>query len=70
VAGWGAEVFWARNYWFWVPVVGPLVGGVLGAVVYHALIGHILPAEREEPGRVVEKTAPARSAAAGAAPEA
>ncbi len=39
VAGWGSEVFTAGNYWFWVPVIGPLVGGVLGATIYDTLIG-------------------------------
>ena len=27
-AGWGGEVFRAGNDWWWVPIVGPLVGGV------------------------------------------
>ncbi|KAM9690738.1 LOW QUALITY PROTEIN: aquaporin-10 [Dama dama] len=30
VAGWGPEVFSAGNGWWWVPVVGPLVGATLG----------------------------------------
>ncbi len=42
VAGWGTEVFRAGNYWFWVPIVGPLVGGVAGAAVYDLLIGGFL----------------------------
>jgi MIP family channel proteins len=36
--GWGAEVFRAGNVWFWVPIVGPIVGGVLGGWVYDRLI--------------------------------
>ncbi len=43
VAGWGGEVFRAGNYWFWVPIVGPLIGGVLGAKIYDWLIGDHLP---------------------------
>lgn len=39
VAGWGGEVFRAGNGWWWVPIVGPLVGGVLGGFVYDAFIG-------------------------------
>jgi MIP family channel proteins len=39
VAGWGTEVFRAGNYWFWVPIIGPLIGGPLGAFIYDALIG-------------------------------
>jgi len=39
VAGWGGEVFRAGNGWWWVPIVGPLIGGVLGGFVYDAFIG-------------------------------
>ncbi len=39
MAGWGVEVFRAGNYWFWVPIVGPLVGGCLGALIYDFGIG-------------------------------
>jgi MIP family channel proteins len=46
VAGWGSEVFRAGNYWFWVPIVGPLIGGVLGALVYDTLIGKQFPEEK------------------------
>jgi MIP family channel proteins len=42
VAGWGTEVFTAGNYWFWVPIIGPLIGGVLGATIYDLLIGQRL----------------------------
>lgn len=46
VAGWGPEVFRTRNFWWWVPVVGPLVGGVLGGLVYDLFIGrHLEPQE-------------------------
>jgi MIP family channel proteins len=38
LAGWGAEVFRAGNSWWWVPVVAPCVGGVLGVTVYDLLI--------------------------------
>src|SRR4030095_6846406 len=34
LAGWGTEVFRAGNYWFWVPIVGPIIGGTLGAWLY------------------------------------
>ncbi|XP_038614600.1 aquaporin-9-like [Tachyglossus aculeatus] len=35
VAGWGLEVFRVGNHWWWIPVLGPLVGALLGASVYH-----------------------------------
>ncbi len=38
VAGWGGEVFTAGNSWWWVPIVGPLIGGVLGGSVYDLCI--------------------------------
>jgi MIP family channel proteins len=39
VAGWGGEVFRAAHGWWWVPVIGPLVGGVVGGWVYDACVG-------------------------------
>ncbi|HET7746448.1 MAG TPA: aquaporin, partial [Vicinamibacteria bacterium] len=51
VAGWGPEVFRAGNGWWWVPIVGPLVGGVLGGFLYDALITRHHPsATATEPG--------------------
>jgi MIP family channel proteins len=38
MAGWGSGVFAADHHWWWVPIVGPLVGGVVGAYVYDAFI--------------------------------
>ena len=38
VAGWGGEVFRAGNNWWWVPIVGPCLGAVLGGWVYDLLI--------------------------------
>lgn len=47
VGGWGAEVFRAGNYWFWVPVVGPLIGGVVGAFIYDFMVGNHFPADEQ-----------------------
>jgi glycerol uptake facilitator-like aquaporin len=38
VAGWGPQVFTANNHWWWVPVVGPSIGAVMGGLVYDLLI--------------------------------
>ena len=45
VAGWGGGVFTAGNGWWWVPIVGPCIGAVLGAVTYDVCVGRSLPAE-------------------------
>ena len=37
-AGWGGEVFQAGHGWWWIPIVGPLVGGPLGGGLYALLI--------------------------------
>ena len=34
VAGWGGGVFTANGGWWWVPVVGPTIGAVLGGFIY------------------------------------
>ena len=45
------------DLYFWVPIVGPLVGGALGAALYRVLIGRYLAANvgpAAEPGPVEE----------------
>lgn len=42
-AGWGTEVFTCYNYWFWVPLVAPLIGGVIGSFMYLIFIHWHLP---------------------------
>nr|XP_046201916.1 aquaporin-9-like [Oncorhynchus gorbuscha] len=49
VAGWGMEVFRAGGCWWWIPVVGPMVGGVVGAAVYFLFI-ELHHAEPEKQG--------------------
>jgi aquaporin-9 len=45
VAGWGPGVFSAGGGWWWVPIVAPCVGAVLGAWLYDAFINkhHVAP---------------------------
>jgi len=39
VAGWGTDVFRAGGGWWWVPILGPLAGGVLGGWLYDVFVG-------------------------------
>ena len=45
VAGWGSDVFSAGNGWWWVPIVAPIVGAVLGAFLYDLFVNkhHVAP---------------------------
>jgi MIP family channel proteins len=43
MAGWGGEVFTAANGWWWVPVVAPCAGAVIGGWVYDVCVGHRFP---------------------------
>ncbi|SIO33918.1 glycerol uptake facilitator protein [Singulisphaera sp. GP187] len=54
VFGWGPAVFQSHNYYFWVPIVGPLAGGIVGAAVYDLAIHRHLPPgdEPSPPGRL------------------
>ena len=44
VAGWGSAALPAPGNYWWVPVLGPLVGGVIGGGAYQVLIHPYLPA--------------------------
>jgi glycerol uptake facilitator protein len=45
--GWGAQALPApQNYW-WVPIAGPLLGGIAGGALYQAGIRPFLPARRK-----------------------
>ncbi|XP_053304351.1 aquaporin-7-like [Spea bombifrons] len=56
MAGWGMEVFRAGNYWCWVPIVAPLVGGLTGAFLYQLLVAlHHQPKEEDKKMHEMEK---------------
>ncbi|GAA2992394.1 MIP family channel protein [Streptosporangium longisporum] len=47
----GYETAWQDQYgqlYFWVPIVAPLIGGLLGAFLYQALVARFLPPEEAE----------------------
>ncbi|XP_006216905.1 aquaporin-7 [Vicugna pacos] len=52
VAGWGIQVFRAKDWW-WVPVVAPPLGAYLGAIIYAVFIGSSTPREPQ----ILENTA-------------
>jgi aquaporin-9 len=41
-------VFRAGHGWWWVPIVGPALGGVLGGLAYDAFITRLRPPVLEE----------------------
>lgn len=45
-AGWGPAALPSPQYYWWVPIVGPLLGGALGGAAYQLLIWRYLPARR------------------------
>jgi MIP family channel proteins len=49
LAGWGGEVFRAGNGWWWVPLVAPCLGGLLGGFTYDFLVARRHPAEERVP---------------------
>ena len=40
IAGWGTKVFTEGNYFFWIPVIGPMIGSSFAALVYTFLISN------------------------------
>jgi glycerol uptake facilitator protein len=54
VSGWGDAFNDQRGeFYAWVPIIGPFIGGVVGAFVYDFFIGNFLPSAEGEVGEVV-----------------
>lgn len=72
--GWGSLAFPGHygamgDYW-WIPIAGPLAGGLVGILLYDFFIGQVLAAratvpEPPQPGRVPEPTAEPAAQVAG-----
>jgi glycerol uptake facilitator protein len=43
--GWGPAVFQSHGYYFWIPIVAPLAGGLAGIALYDFAIHRYLPPE-------------------------
>jgi glycerol uptake facilitator protein len=43
-AGWGSSALPSPDNYWWIPIVGPLIGGVVGAAAYQWLVYPFLPA--------------------------
>ena len=61
----GGASFSANNYYFWVPIVAPLLGGVVGGFVYDFTVGKVIEAKMlmksgtaETQGEAVRETSP------------
>jgi glycerol uptake facilitator protein len=55
LSGWsGAFNDQRGDFYAWVPIIGPFIGGVLGAYIYDFFIGNFLPTAEGEVGEVVE----------------
>jgi len=35
----GGEVFSAHDYWFWIPMLVPYLGGAIGSYIYYGCVG-------------------------------
>jgi glycerol uptake facilitator protein len=62
--GWGQVAIPGVHNYFWVPIVGPLIGGVIGVIVYDLFIRDVLrdrgapmAVEEEAEGRTVKEEA-------------
>nr|CAD2148240.1 unnamed protein product [Meloidogyne enterolobii] len=48
IVGYGWEVFSYNNYgWFWIPIIAPFIGALLGAWIYQFFIGIHVPTDEQ-----------------------
>lgn len=48
--GWGAAVFLSHDFYFWIPIVAPLTGSVVGGLLYDSAIGRFLITKHRDSG--------------------
>ncbi|ROL51400.1 Aquaporin-3 [Anabarilius grahami] len=57
IAGWGGEVFTARECWFLVPIFAPFIGSVIGVLVYQLMVGwHVEGEARDKKNKATEES--------------
>ncbi len=62
----GGYSFVANNYYFWIPIVAPLLGGVAGAFIYDLTVGKVIVARHlAQSGDTVTKGESVREPATG-----
>jgi len=49
LAGWGDAAFPGPGGYWWVPIVGPLIGGPLGILLYDVFVGKVLADRPDDP---------------------
>jgi glycerol uptake facilitator protein len=63
VSGWGDLAVPGNGAWFngymWVPILGPLIGGVLGVIIYDLFVGDVLHARLARVGPAAPEAAEA-----------
>jgi glycerol uptake facilitator-like aquaporin len=70
IAGWGSEVFRAGNSWWWIPLVAPPIGAVLGGWIYDLFVGRRFPSTALPTTPRPEEAGPTAAAQPGQLPPA
>ena len=48
LAGFGAQVWSAGHAWWWVPIVAPTIGGLVGAGLYEGVVGRWVQQQQDD----------------------
>ncbi|NXK56377.1 AQP7 protein, partial [Chauna torquata] len=59
IAGWGVDVFTAGHYWWWIPLIAPTLGSLVGSLIHKLLIdlhNQPVPESGNEKGQPVVET--------------
>uniref|UniRef100_A0A3Q2P4M9 Aquaporin-3 n=1 Tax=Fundulus heteroclitus TaxID=8078 RepID=A0A3Q2P4M9_FUNHE len=56
IAGWGTDVFTARNGWFLVPLCVPFLGALIGTIIYQLMVGFHVEGEARDQKKNTEES--------------